>query len=164
VLFLCTGNACRSQIAEGFARALKRDRIEPFSAGIHKHGLDPRAVAVMAEAGVDIRTQHSKTLDELPPGGFDYVITLCGHADESCPAFPDRTTRIHVGFDDPPKLAEGASSSEQALAHYRRVRDEIRAFVEKLPENLQAGGARSSADREDGRSRRSGDDSGDVVE
>ncbi len=136
ILFLCTGNSCRSQMADGWARHLKAGVIEPFSAGIEKHGLNERAVRVMAEAGVDISGHQSKTVDELPEREFDYVITVCGGADEHCPVFPGRTRVVHVGFDDPPKLAEGASSEEQALAPYRRVRDEIRAFVEKLPEAL----------------------------
>ncbi len=137
ILFLCTGNSCRSQMAEGWVRALKSDRIEPFSAGIEKHGMNERAVKVMAEAGADISAQRSKTVDELPTADFDFVITLCGHAEENCPYFPGRVKRIHKGFDDPPKLAAGASSEEEALAHYRRVRDEIRDFVAGMPENLE---------------------------
>jgi arsenate reductase (thioredoxin) len=136
VLFLCTGNSCRSQMAEGWARHLKSGSILAHSAGIERHGLNPRAVRVMAEAGVDISAYRSKTVDELPQQEFDYVITLCGHAQETCPFFPGRTTRLHVGFDDPPRLAENAETEEQALDHYRRVRDEIRAFVQTLPEGL----------------------------
>jgi arsenate reductase len=136
VLFLCTGNACRSQMAEGWARKLKSGRIEPYSAGVIAHGLDPRAVAVMAEAGVDISRQRSKHLGELRDHQFDYVVTLCGHAHENCPVFPGATRVIHVGFDDPPSLAARARSEEEALEHYRRVRDEIRAFIETLPDAL----------------------------
>ena len=136
ILFLCTGNSCRSQMAEGWARALKGDVIEPFSAGIEKHGLNLRAVRVMAEAGVDISGQTSKTIAELPSLDFDYVITVCSHAQGVCPMFPGEAKVIHIGFDDPPKLAEGAKSEEEALGHYRRVRDEIRAFIETLPESL----------------------------
>lgn len=136
VLFLCTGNACRSQMAEGWARQLKSDRFEAWSAGIEKHGLDPRAVTVMAEAGVDISRQVSKTVDELPDRLFDNVITLCGHANETCPVFPGQAKIVHVGFDDPPKLAQSVRDEQEALSHYRRVRDEIRAFVERLPEVL----------------------------
>jgi arsenate reductase len=136
ILFLCTGNSCRSQMAEGWTRSLKGDVIEPFSAGIEKHGLNPRAVWVMAEAGVDIGSQTSKTIAELPTLDFDYVITVCDHAHGVCPVFPGDAKVIHVGFDDPPKLAEGAKSEEEALAHFRRVRDEIRAFIETLPESL----------------------------
>jgi arsenate reductase len=136
VLFLCTGNSCRSQMAEGFARALKGDEIEACSAGTVARGLDPRAVRVMAEAGVDIGSQRSKALADLRGLDFDYVVTVCGAAHESCPVFPGRTRVVHVGFDDPPKLAGGAQTEDEALAVYRRVRDEIRAFVERLPEGL----------------------------
>jgi arsenate reductase (thioredoxin) len=136
ILFLCTGNSCRSQMAEGWGRKLLAERFEVFSAGLEKHGLNPRAVQVMAEVGVDISAQYSKTLDELPDDHFDYVITLCGHANETCPYFPGKV--IHRGFDDPPKLAAGASNEEEALAHYRRVRDEIRDYVRNLPAELSA--------------------------
>jgi len=138
VLFLCTGNSCRSQMAEGWARELKSDVLEPYSAGIEKHGLNPRAVAVMEEADVNISGQRSKTVDQLGPIQFDYVVTVCGHADESCPAFPGGPKIVHVGFDDPPKLAKLAATEEEAWAPYRRVRDEIRAFVMTLPEALEA--------------------------
>ncbi|MEW6428000.1 MAG: arsenate reductase ArsC [Thermodesulfobacteriota bacterium] len=139
VLFLCTGNSCRSQMAEGWARHLRGEVIESFSAGIEKHGMNPRAVQVMAEAGIDISGQYSKTVDELPHASFEYVVTLCGHANETCPYFPGR--KIHKGFDDPPKLAVGAKNEEEALAPYRRVRDEIRAFVLTLPGALAGKGA-----------------------
>ena len=136
VLFLCTGNSCRSQMAEGWARALKGDIIEPYSAGIEVHGMNPRAVQVMAEVGVDISGQRSKHVAELVGVEFDYVVTVCDRANESCPLFPGKTRVVHVGFDDPPALAKGATSEEEALSHYRRVRDEIRAFMEKMPEVL----------------------------
>ena len=134
VLFLCTGNSCRSQMAEGWAKALKGDTIEACSAGIETHGLNPRAVHVMAEAGVDISAQRSKHVDELKDVAFDYVVTVCGHANEHCPVFPGKTKVVHVGFDDPPRLAADAGSEEEALQPYRRVRDEIRRFIEGLPE------------------------------
>ena len=133
VLFLCTGNSCRSQMAEGWTRALKGDRLEAFSAGIETHGLNLRAVKVMAEAGVDISGQRSKTVSDLPTKEFDFVVTVCDRARESCPLFPGETKMVHVGFDDPPRLAREARTEEEALAHYRRVRDEIKAFVETLP-------------------------------
>src|SRR3974390_101354 len=104
VLFLCTGNSCRSQMAEGWARALKSDVLEPYSAGIEKHGMNPHAVRVMAEAGVDISGHFSKTPADLRSLDFDYVVTVCGHADEHCPVFPGRTAVVHVGFEDPPRL------------------------------------------------------------
>lgn len=135
ILFLCTGNSCRSQMAEGWANALKSDSIESYSAGIEKHGLNPRAVRVMEEAGVDITGQHSKTVEELGEIQFDIVVTVCGHADEHCPTFRGAPNIIHIGFDDPPRLAEGAANEEEAISHFRRVRDEIREFVLGLPAN-----------------------------
>jgi arsenate reductase len=138
ILFLCTGNSCRSQMAEGWARHLKADRIEPYSAGIKTHGLNPNAVQVMAEAGVDITGQRSKLVDELKDVAFDYVVTVCDHAHESCPLFSGKTKVVHVGFDDPPRLAKTARTEEEALGHYRRVRDEIRAFVADIMNRLAA--------------------------
>ncbi len=136
VLFLCTGNSCRSQIAEGWARAMKGDEIDAYSAGIETHGLNPNAVKVMAEAGVDIAGQTSKLIDRLMDIPFDYVVTVCDHARDACPVFPGKAPVVHAPFDDPPKLAETATDTEEALNHYRRVRDEIRAFVETLPQSL----------------------------
>ena len=136
VLFLCTGNSCRSQMAEGWARKLKGDVIEAWSAGIEKHGLNQRAVQAMKEAGVDISKHCSKTVSELPSLDFDYVVTVCGHANENCPFFPGKAKIVHHGFEDPPKLAAGAKGIEEEMAHYRRVRDEIRRFVEGMPGNL----------------------------
>jgi arsenate reductase len=137
VLFLCTGNSCRSQMAEGWARRLKGDAIEPYSAGIAAHGLNPYAVRAMAEAGVDISGHRSKLADELRGIEFDYVVTVCGHAHENCPIFPGKAKIVHVGFDDPPRLAADAKTDEERLAPYRRVRDEIRKFIETLPESLE---------------------------
>ena len=136
ILFLCTGNSCRSQMAEGWARALKGDTIEPYSAGIETHGLNPNAVKVMAEVGVDISKQYSKHLDELKDIPFDWVITVCDNANESCPFFPGNVKRYHVSFDDPPRLAKNAKTEEEAFGYYRRVRNEIRLFVESLPQSL----------------------------
>jgi len=136
VLFLCTGNSCRSQMAEGWARRLKGDVIEAYSAGIETHGLNPHAVRVMAEAGVDISGHRSKHVDELKSIAFDYVVTVCDHAYESCPLFPGKTKVVHVGFEDPPRLAKDAKTKEEALNGYRRVRDEIRTFIEGLPTTL----------------------------
>ncbi len=121
-------------MAEGWARHLRGGIFEAYSAGIEKHGLNPSAVKVMAEAGVDISGQQSTLIDELSVTEFDYVITLCGHANETCPFFPG--PKIHVGFDDPPSLALGAQNEDEALSHYRRVRDEIKNFVEGLPDSL----------------------------
>jgi arsenate reductase len=136
ILFLCTGNACRSQMAEGWAQHLKGDVLEPYSAGIETHGLNPRAVRVMAEAGVDISGHRSKNVSELMDVPFDYVVTVCGNAHETCPMFPGKAKVVHVAFDDPPRLAKDAKTEEEAIAHYRRVRDQIRAFVLTLPESL----------------------------
>ena len=133
LLFLCTGNSCRSQMAEGWARHLRGGELEAFSAGLETHGMNPHTVRVMAEAGVDISRQFSKTLAELGASEFDYVVTVCGHADEHCPRFPARTRVVHVGFDDPPRLTKNLPDGEEKLAVYRRVRDEIRRFVESLP-------------------------------
>ena len=137
VLFLCTGNSCRSQMAEGWTRAIKGDVIDAYSAGIETHGLNPNAVKVMAEANVDISGHRSELVDDLMAIDFDYVVTVCGHAHESCPMFPGKAKVIHVGFDDPPGLAKSAATEEEALNHYRCVRDEIRAFVETLPQGLE---------------------------
>jgi arsenate reductase len=124
-------------MAEGWAHHLKSDAIDAYSAGIETHGLNPNAVKVMAEAGVDILTQQSQTVADLGPVEFDVVVTVCGHADEHCPTFIGAPRVVHVGFDDPPKLARDASTEEEALQHYRRVCDEIRAFIETLPEGLE---------------------------
>ena len=138
ILFLCTGNSCRSQMAEGWARALREDVIEPYSAGVEPHGMNERAVRAMREAGVDLSSHRSKHVDELKHISFDYVVTVCDHARETCPVWPGKTKVAHVGFDDPPMLAKTATSDEQAMRHYRRVRDEIRAFVETLPTSLES--------------------------
>ena len=141
VLFLCTGNSCRSQMAEGWTRQLKGDKINAFSAGIETHGLNPNAVRVMAEAGVDITEQKSQHINEFKDVKIDVVVTVCGHAHETCPFFPANCRVIHVGFNDPPKmakeLAEKGVSEEEQLNCYRQVRDEIKAYVETLPESLE---------------------------
>ena len=133
ILFLCTGNSCRSQMAEAWARHLKGDVIEPYSAGTQPKGIDPRAAKAMAEAGIDLSGHRSKSVLDLPDIVFDYVITLCDDAQQACPFFPAKTAIIHHGFEDPPKLAESARDEEEAMAQYRRVRDEIRAYVKTLP-------------------------------
>lgn len=138
ILFLCTGNSCRSQMAEGWTRFLKGHIIEPFSAGIETHGVNPLTVKVMAEAGVDISLQRSKLVDEFIDDKFDYIITLCDHARETCPLFPGKTKMFHMGFDDPVKLAENAKSDEEILFYYRRAHDEIKKFAEKLPDILSS--------------------------
>ena len=136
ILFLCTGNSCRSQMAQGWARHLKDDIIEPYSAGTQPVPLNPNAVRVMAEAGVDISTHRSKHVIEMKDTDFDYIVTVCDQARESCPYFPGKGKVIHVDFDDPPHLAATAKNEKEMLDCYRRVRDEIRKFIETLPETL----------------------------
>ena len=127
ILFLCTGNAVRSQMAEGWARHLLGGRVEAHSAGIAPRGLDPRAVRVMAEAGVDISQQRSKHADELKNVEFDLVVTVYDHAREQCPLYFRRARQLHHSFEDP---AAAAGSEEEVLAAFRRVRDELRGLVE----------------------------------
>ena len=136
ILFLCTGNSCRSQMAEGWARHLKGDVIDSCSAGTVAKGLNPRAVEVMAEAEVDISDQTSKTVQAVMSLPFDYVVTVCAHAHETCPVFSGKVKVVHAGFDEAPELAKNAVSYEDALKHYRRIRDEIRNFIQKLPRVL----------------------------
>ena len=133
ILFLCTGNSCRSQMAEDWAQNLKGDTIEPYSAGVTARGLNPSAVLVMKEVGVDISHHTSKEVGSMVNISFDYVITVCSHADQHCPTFTGNAQVIHVGFEDPPSLAASAQNDEEALSHFRCVRDKIRAFIETLP-------------------------------
>lgn len=137
VLFLCTGNSCRSQMAEGWARALLSDRIEAHSAGTRPQGLNRLAVIAMREAGVDISRHESRSIESLVNVEFDLVITVCDSAREACPIMPACARVIHRSFDDPPRLAHEARSDTEALPHYRRVRDEIKEFVQRLPDVLQ---------------------------
>jgi len=131
VLFLCTGNSCRSQMAEGWARHLLGGRLEAFSAGIETHGLNPRAVQVMAEVGVDISAQRSELVGDHVDTGIDLVVTVCDHAAESCPVFPGRARVVHRSFRDP---AQAHGDREEVLAAFRATRDAIRAWVEdELP-------------------------------
>jgi arsenate reductase len=122
VLFLCTGNSARSQMAEGLLREMAGDRFEVTSAGVSPTRVRPEAVKAMGEMGIDISAQRSKSVDDFVRQEFDYVITVCDNANEQCPVFPGRTKRIHWSFDDP-ALAEG--DEEARLAVFRRVRDEI---------------------------------------
>lgn len=124
-------------MAEGFARALKSDRVEAYSAGTSPHGMNRLAVRAMQEVGIDISSHTSKTVADLSHAPFDVVVTVCDAAHESCPIFPGATRVVHQSFDDPPRLAAGAASDDEALPHYRRVRDEIRAFVESIPESIR---------------------------
>ncbi|RKX79599.1 MAG: arsenate reductase ArsC [Spirochaetes bacterium] len=137
ILFLCTGNSCRSQMAEAWVKHLLSDQIEPYSAGIETHGLNPNAVRVMAEAGVDISRHRSKHVKEIKDIPFDYVIIVCDHARESCPLFPRKAKHIHVSFEDPPFLASQVDGEEEKLNCYRKVRDQIKEFVIELPVKLE---------------------------
>ncbi|WP_367142608.1 arsenate reductase ArsC [Desulfobacula sp.] len=136
ILFLCTGNSCRSQMAEGWTRHLKEDFIDVYSAGIDPQGIDPHAVTVMAEAGVDITDGKAQHLNKFKNKPFDYVITVCGHAHETCPRFPGGSKIIHVGFDDPPEMAKQYETREEKLDCYRKIRDEIKAYILTLPCSL----------------------------
>lgn len=136
ILFLCTGNSCRSQMAEGWGKALKGESFQFFSAGTKKHGLNPRAIQVMKEAGVDISNHESNTTDELSESQMDVVFTVCSDAHENCPFFPGGKI-VHVGFDDPPRLTANMENEEDILAVYRRVRDEIKTFVDNMEEYLK---------------------------
>lgn len=131
-------------MAEGWARHIKGEEIKAYSAGVNPKGIDPRAIRAMAEVGIDISGQKSKSVAEAKGITFDYVITLCDSAHQSCPAFPGRVKVVHVGFGDPPELAKGARSEEEAMGHYRRIREEIRALVLRLPESLVEKGAQDS--------------------
>lgn len=137
VLFLCTGNSCRSQMAEGWGKALKADSFNFYSAGTKKHGLNPNAIKVMQEAGVDISNHQSNTTDELPDVKMDFVFTVCSDAHENCPFFPGGKI-IHVGFDDPPRLTKEMTDEEAVLSVYRRVRDEIKDMVTNIEEYMEA--------------------------
>ena len=137
ILFLCTGNSCRSQMAEGWAKHYLGPKYNFYSAGTEKHGLNQRAVKVMSESSVDISGHFSKTVDDLKDVKFDIVFTVCGHANENCPVFFGAPKVLHVGFDDPPKLSQGLSNEEEILVHYRRVRDEIETFAKKLETYLE---------------------------
>ena len=134
ILFLCTGNSCRSQMAEGWARYLKGDVIEAYSAGVWPAEVNPKTIKVMAEAGVDISDQTSKHVDELLDIDFDYVVTLCDNARQLCPVFPGKAKLIHRGFEDPIAVV---GSEKKKLKAYRKIRDGIKEFIETLPESLE---------------------------
>jgi arsenate reductase (thioredoxin) len=135
VIFVCFGNSCRSQMAEGWAHYLHRDTLNAFSAGIEPRRIDPLAIQVMKEAGVDISTQETHSVQAFLTHDIDYAILVCSEAAEVCPAFPAAVTMIHQPFDDPPQLTKGMSDGDR-LAVYRRVRDEIRSYVASLSELL----------------------------
>ena len=134
VLFLCTGNSCRSQMAEGWLRHLFGDVVLAYSAGVETHGLNPRAVATMREAGVDISAQQSQHVDEFLDLSPDLVVTVCDHAAEKCPVLPGARRTIHHSFEDP---AQATGDESSILAEFRRVRDEIHEFVRGIPDLLE---------------------------
>ncbi|MBW1660477.1 MAG: arsenate reductase ArsC [Deltaproteobacteria bacterium] len=136
ILFLCTGNSCRSQMAEAWTRHLWRNLFEVFSAGVAPNRMDPRTVRVMEEEGISMEGHHPKHVDIFKEITFDYVITVCDQARETCPYFPGVHKILHRGFEDPPVLVKGAGSEEEALGHYRKVRDEIKDFILILPRTL----------------------------
>jgi len=133
LLFLCTGNSCRSQIAEGWARHLAPEWIDVESAGIEQHGKNPKAIAVMSEAGIDISNQESTRLTDVMLQRADLVVTVCGHADEHCPVLPAGTRKEHWPLDDP---ARAQGSEEEVMQVFRQTRDEVRDRVTKLLERL----------------------------
>ena len=135
IMFLCTGNSCRSQMAEGFARKYWGQEFNVYSAGTKKHGINERAIKVMKEAGVDISSHFSKTTEELPLVKFDYVMTVCDSAKENCPFFPGGKI-VHVGFQDPPALTKDMTNEEEILGVYKRVRDEIESFIKVMKTKL----------------------------
>ncbi len=135
VMFLCTGNSCRSQMAEGWCRELLGEKYDCYSAGTQKHGMNERAVKAMQEAGVDISKHYSKTTDELPKVKFDYIVTVCDAAKEACPYFPGGKI-VHIGFQDPPRLTKDMTDEKEIMNVYTRVRDEIREAIKNLPRLL----------------------------
>jgi len=136
ILFLCTGNSCRSQMAEGWAKALKADSFHFFSAGTKKNGLNPNAVKVMLESDIDISSHKSKITDELPDEKMDFIFTVCSDAHENCPFFPGGKI-LHIGFDDPPRITKEMTDEEEILSVYRRVRDEIKEMVINIEKYME---------------------------
>ena len=135
ILFLCTGNSCRSQMAEGWAKALLSNEYAVYSAGIEAHGLNPNAVIVMKESGIDISKQYSQLISDLPEISWDIIITVCDSAKERCPYIPGNHLYIHQSFDDPPSLAKNIAN-HLGLDIYRRVRDEIKEYIQHIPSLL----------------------------
>ncbi len=134
ILVLCTGNSCRSQIAEGFLRHFAGSRAEVYSAGIETHGVNPKAIQVMAEAGIDISAHTSNNVNEYADIDFDHVITVCDNAKESCPYFPSKAKKLHYNFPDP---AKATGTDEEVINEFRRARDLIKTYsAEFVNENL----------------------------
>ncbi len=133
ILVLCTGNSCRSQMAEAYLRKFAGDKADIFSAGVEVHGLNPRAVAIMKEDGIDISGYRSKNTNEFLEHRFDYILTVCDHASEVCPHFPGKAIRIHHNFSDP---AKARGSEEEISAAFRTVRDQIREWCQEFSEKI----------------------------
>ncbi|WP_417590254.1 arsenate reductase ArsC [Owenweeksia hongkongensis] len=133
VLVLCTGNSCRSQIMQGYLNHFSNNKIEAYSAGIETHGVNPKAIKVLAEDGIDISHHTSNHVDEYRDVNFDYLITVCDHAKENCPWFPSDAERFHQSFDDP---AKATGTDEEILNDFRRVRDEIKKYASTFVNNL----------------------------
>lgn len=132
ILFLCTGNSCRSQMAEALFNHYKKDTGKAFSAGIEKHGLNPNMLKVLEEINIDTKGLSSKTVEEVEHLNFDYVVTVCSHAKDKCPVYPGSAQKGHRSFDDPPFLTKDMADEEEILSVYRRVRDEIKQYVQDL--------------------------------
>jgi arsenate reductase len=126
ILVLCTGNSCRSQLAEGYLRSFAGEKAKIYSAGIETHGVNPKAVQVMAEDGIDISYHTSNHVDEYLSVPFDYVITVCDNANEACPFFPGQTKRFHYNFPDP---AKASGTAEEVMNQFRNVRDMIKTYA-----------------------------------
>ncbi|MCX8148962.1 MAG: arsenate reductase ArsC [Thermaurantimonas sp.] len=135
ILILCTGNSCRSQIAEGYFKYFAGDRAEVYSAGMETHGVNPRAIATMVEDGIDISTHTSNHVDEYRNIDFDYVITVCDHAREVCPYIPSNAQQFHHNFKDP---AKATGTEEEIMAEFRKVRDEIKKFAKEFVDKFIA--------------------------
>lgn len=129
VLVLCTGNSCRSQIAEGYLRYFHGEKAEVYSAGVETHGVNPRAIATMKEDGIDLSAHTSNHVDEYLSISFDLILTVCDHASERCPIFPGKAQRIHHNFTDPAKVI---GTEEEIMAEFRRVREEIKEYCRLL--------------------------------
>ena len=129
VLVLCTGNSCRSQIAEGYLRYFHGEKAEVYSAGVETHGVNPRAIATMKEDGINLSAHTSNHVDEYLSISFDLILTVCDHASERCPIFPGKAQRIHHNFTDPAKVI---GTEEEIMAEFRRVREEIKEFCRLL--------------------------------
>ena len=137
ILVLCTGNSCRSQMAEGYLQHFAEGKAEVYSAGIERHGVNPKAIAIMKEDGIDISGHTSNTVDEYSNIDFDYVITVCDNAKERCPVFPSTAKKIHQNFTDP---AKATGSAEEIMQAFRTVRDAIRKFSKKFVQGIMEHG------------------------